>query len=231
MKNEYVGFVSDQHFRKCVEKLCDKYADLGKPGVDKQRENVVDPFKLVFDTINSGMTLDVWERNDIMRSKDKAINNAVGLFHQELLGGVDGWHQAVSDTHVKIDLAKNDNSVFVELKNKHNTLNADSKERLHGKLWDISRRYKSAKCYWAHIIPRDRTSGDEVWVFNNNSNPNIRQVWGKKVYGLVTGDDDTLEEAWRALPRAIVDVVEETEMFDETENAGVYEWFKRAFGH
>ncbi len=231
MENEYVGFVSDRHFRECVEKLCDKYANPVKTRITTQRKNVVDPFKLVFDTLNAGMALDTWERNDIMRIKDKAINNAVGLFHQELLGGVEGWHQAVSDTHVKIDLAKNDNSVFVELKNKHNTLNSDSEEKLHDRLCNISKQHKSAKCYWAYIIPNDGTSGDVMWVYNSNSNPNIRKVWGKKVYGLVTGDDNALEETWRAVPKAIANCVGKSRTFDETEYTRVYEWFKRAFGH
>ena len=230
MKNEYVGFVSDRHFRECVEKMCGKYADLAKTGIDAQLKNVVDPFKLVFDTLNSGMALDTWERNDIMRIKDKAINNAVGLFHQELLGGVEGWHQAVSDQNVMIDLAKNDNSVFVELKNKHNTFNSSSRENTHNKFLGITKQHKSAKCYWAYIIPNDGTSGDEMWVYNNNSNPNIRKVWGKKVYGLVTGDDDALKETWTALPRAIADVIKKSGAFNETENARVDGWFKRAFG-
>ncbi len=229
MKNEYVGFVSDRHFRECVKKLCDKYENLGKPGVDKQRENVVDPFKLVFDTVNSGMTLDMWERNDIRRRNDKAVNSAVGLFHQELLGGVDGWRQAVSEQHVKIDLAKNDNSVFIELKNKHNTLNSNSRKQIHANLLDISKRFNSATCYLAYIIPKNGTSGIKMWKYNNSSNPYIKRVWGKKVYGLVTGDDETLKETWRALPRAIADVVEKSRAFDEMENVRVYEWFKRAF--
>lgn len=52
---------------------------------------MIDPFKFHFDTeflYNGDAELTV--QNEIFRQSDKSIANAVGVFHQKLLGAIDG---------------------------------------------------------------------------------------------------------------------------------------------
>ena len=129
-KNKYVDFVSDEHFIKCIKHVCDAYDSDPKASWNNGR----DPFKLIFDIMNNSSNFSDWENREAMRQADKTINNRIGEFHQKLLGGVDGWTDLGTGDETKLDLKKNDNTIFLELKNKFNTVNSDSSKAVWEKL-------------------------------------------------------------------------------------------------
>ena len=120
--NKYVEFVSDEDFLECVRKVVESYQTLD--------ENVIDEFKTIFDVCVNQINFDEWLKFELTRQQDKTINNKIGEFHQELLGKVDGWVDLGMGDETEIDLKKEDNTVFVELKNKYNTMNSSSEKRI-----------------------------------------------------------------------------------------------------
>lgn len=206
-KNKYVNFVSDEHFLSCIKWVCESYVRDTIITVKEMQKNIMDPFKMIFDITNNGITVHDWIRSEATRQADKTINNRIGDFHQRLLGGVQGWKNLGVGDESEVDLKKIDNSIFIELKNKFNTVNSSSLAQSRQKLERILRKYPKAKAYWAFVIDKSGDSGDAVWVYNGKNDPRIRKVWGKQVYELITGDADALIKVWKALPLAISDVL------------------------
>ena len=125
--NKYVNFVSDEHFLACVRHVCEAYpASKKEIELEVLYRNTLDPFKMVFDIINTKSTVDAWIKGETIRQGDKTLNNRIGDFHQRLLGGANGWTNLGTGDESKVDLKKSNNSIFIELKNKFNTVNADS---------------------------------------------------------------------------------------------------------
>jgi len=231
-KNRYVDFISDKDFLECVNGVCKSYASSvgGKVDLERLMRNTVDPFKVLFDTHNLKISLEKWIINERMRQEDKTINNEIGYFHQKLLGKVDGWKNLGTGDESNVDLKKEDNSVFIELKNKYNTMNSDATKECRQKLERIISKYPEATAYWAFIISKTGTSGETVWAKGGfQTKDNLRKIWGKKVYELVTGDPDAMEKTWRALPKALDDILKSKTGNDKREQKEILKFFKSAF--
>ena len=203
-KNKYVDFVSDEHFIKCIKHVCDAYDSDPKASWNNGR----DPFKLIFDIMNNSSNFSDWENREAMRQADKTINNRIGEFHQKLLGGVDGWTDLGTGDETKLDLKKNDNTIFLELKNKFNTVNSDSSKAVWEKLEKNLESYPASTNYLAFLIEKNGTSGEKIWKYKTKSISNIKKIWGYNVYALVTNKDDALKKTWDAMPIAINKIVE-----------------------
>ena len=163
-KNKYVDFVSDEHFLRCVKWVCDAYPDKSSDvNMEMLQRNALDPFKMVFDIVNGKTEVETWVKNEAIRQFDKTINNRIGEFHQKLLGGVNGWTNLGTGDESKVDLKRKDNSIFMELKNKFNTVNADSLQSVRQKLERCVIKNPKAMAYWAYIVERDGSSGESPW--------------------------------------------------------------------
>lgn len=209
--NSYVSFVSDKDFLECVEWVCDAYPKPEKvTDIDFLKDTRVDPFKMVFDMYNGNLDTNAWIKKEKMRQADKTVNNRIGDFHQKLLGCVSGWEDLGRGHPSEVDLKNADNTIFIELKNKFNTMNSSSLSKCRDKLEKIAEDYPKATGYWAYIVSRDGSSGEEIWVYNRLGkqyfNPRVKVIWGNEVYRLVTGDPNALEETWNAIPIAINDL-------------------------
>ena len=170
-----------------------------------------------------------WVKNELIRQQDKTINNRIGDFHQRLLGKVEGWENLGTGNSTKVDLKKTDNSIFMELKNKENTVNADSKDQVRRKLTKILELYPNAQTYWAYLLSTNGDSGESTWRYHGEDNPKIKRIWGKKVYELVTGKSDALEQVWKAIPLAVADVLATNFKLSSNELKKLKEFFVEAF--
>lgn len=207
--NKYVDFVSDEDFLECVKWVCDAYPeDADEIDMDVLQKNTLDPFKMIFDIINGEISSEDWLKTEKIRQNDKSINNRVGYFHQKLLGKVSGWNDLETGHSSKVDLKNDEETIFIELKNKQNTVNADSKDKVRDKLENIIKVYPGAKAYWAYVLSIKGDSGEDVWKYHKKDDENIRIVWGKKVYELITRDKDAMDKVLKAIPIAINDVLQ-----------------------
>lgn len=225
--NKYVDFVSDEHFLKCVKWVCDSYPSSNSIDTEKLQRNGIDPFKMIFDIMNCNIDLERWKTNEYTRQADKTINNRIGDFHQKLLGGVKGWIDLGVGDDTKLDLKKDDNTIFMELKNKFNTTNSDSLSKVREKLEDNLKNFPNSINYWAFIVHRDGTSGESDWIRQKKNNPKIRKIWGDNIYHTITGQPTSLEKVWNVLPTAINDVLSSNHTIKDMENLKL--WFRKAF--
>ena len=115
----------DLHFIT-EEKLTAICADIVKKGQsaivnsdEKLFENIVDPFSALFDSAISGITLSEWIKREKTRQMQKTLQNAIGTFHQNVIGSIDGWEDL--GTGNVVDLRCQSKKILAEVKNKWNT--------------------------------------------------------------------------------------------------------------
>ena len=230
MTNQYVDFVSDKHFLKCVKWVCDAYLDPSLK-LDKTwlQRNGVDPFKMIFDMVVRNRNFESLMEQEKSRQYDKKSGGRIGDFHQKLLGGVKGWVDLGVGDESKVDLKKEDNSIFIELKNKHNTVNSDSLNSVRQKLEKITKDFPNSIAYWAYVIEKNGTSGESEWIYLGDNNPKLKKIWGSKLYELITGKPDALEKTWTALPIAIKDILKDSKTISSSDMKELQIWFKDAF--
>jgi hypothetical protein len=230
MTNQYVDFVSDEHFLKCVRWVCDAYLDPSLK-LDKTwlQRNGVDPFKMVFDMVVRNRNFESLMEQEKSRQYDKKSGGRIGDFHQKLLGGVKGWVDLGVGDESKVDLKKEDNTIFIELKNKYNTVNSDSLSAVRQKLVKITKDFPNSIAYWAFVIEKNGTSGESEWVYLGDNNPKLKKIWGSKLYELITGKPDALERTWIALPIAIKDILKDSETISSSDMKELQIWFKDGF--
>ena len=222
MSNKYVDFVSDTYFEKCVRWVVGGYDQEGDI-----RKNGIDAFKTLFDMINNKLNFEQWKDVELTRQKDKNISNKIGEFHQKLLGGVKGWRDL--ETGDVADLCNDQKTIFLELKNKDNTVKGSDMIHLWKRLDEITRNYPKSITYYAYINEKHGTSGEDVWIYQGNSNPNVKKIWGKNVYKLITGKQDALEKTWYALPAAISNIAGSSKAYNLKMSQDITKWFDDSF--
>lgn len=219
--NKYLDFISDEDFLECVEKVVDSYqfpSETTSTTILEESKNTIDGFKTIFDVSVNQISFEEWSKFELTRQQDKTINNKIGEFHQELLGKIDGWVDLGVGDETEIDLKKADNTVFVELKNKYNTMNSSSTKTCREKLENVIEKYPNATAYWAYVINKDYKSENRVWEYQSRKDERIRRISGDKLYELVTGDPKALEKTMNAIPKAIVELKGKSyELTDEDE--------------
>lgn len=102
-----------------------------------------------------------------------------------------------------MDLTNEDHTKFIELKNKYNTMNSSSRKTAIEKLENILKKHPNAELYICYIIGKDYKIKDET-IKNHEK---IREISGSKVYELITGNPNALEELTNTLPIAINDTI------------------------
>ncbi|MBN1926683.1 MAG: Eco47II family restriction endonuclease [Prolixibacteraceae bacterium] len=205
MKHKYVEFISDEHFLNCIENLHASY-EKAKESISKNKfyKNKIDTIKLTFDTKFNNIDEKNIVETEILRQIDKSINNSIGTFHEQILGGIKGYEVGKLSG---FDIKANDNTLFADIKNKHNTMNSSAAEALFQKLARYADAYKQAKCYWVQILAK--SSFNEHWKGDINgkeySHSRVFKISGDQFYALLTDRDNAFYELYKALPLAIND--------------------------
>jgi hypothetical protein len=205
MKNKYVDFISDEHFLKCVANLHASYLK-AKNNITKNHfyKNKVDTIKLTFDAHFNSIDEESLIQAEILRQIDKSINNSIGTFHEEILSGIEGFEMGSLSGY---DIKAKDNSLFADIKNKHNTMNSSSAEALFQKLSKYADENKKAKCYWVQILAKN--SFCELWKGEINgkeySHSRVYKISGDQFYALLSGNENAFYQLYKCLPLVIKD--------------------------
>ena len=183
--NKYVSFITDGHLLQCIANLHNAYQKARKNITKKNfYTNKVDTIKLTFDASFNHLDEPSLIRSEILRQIDKTINNSIGTFHEQILGGVKGYEMGALSG---FDIKAVDNTLFADIKNKHNTMNSSSAESLFQKLKYYADTYKNAKCYWVQILAK--SSFNEKWVADINgkeySHSRVYKISGDQFYALL----------------------------------------------
>ncbi|MDT8414597.1 MAG: Eco47II family restriction endonuclease [Flavobacteriaceae bacterium] len=224
MKNKYLNFITDAHLLTCIGNLHNAYLK-AKNNITKKNfySNKVDTIKLTFDAKFNDIDEEKLIQSEILRQIDKSINNSIGTFHEQILGGIKGYEAGNLSGY---DIKATDNTLFADIKNKHNTMNSSAAEALFQKLKRYADDYKQAKCYWVQILAKG--SFCELWSGDINgkeySHSRVYKISGDQFYALLSGQQDAMFQLYKALPSAIKDYLKSVEETEEiAENSALEE--------
>ena len=223
MKNKYVDFITDKHLLNCIGNLHKAYLE-AKNDICKKKfyNNKIDTIKLTFDTKFNNLDEETLIEAEILRQIDKSINNAIGTFHEEILGGISGFEKGNLSGY---DIKAIDNTLFADIKNKHNTMNSSAAESLFQKLQRYAVKYPKAKCYWVQILAT--SSFNESWEASLNGktykHKRVYKISGDQFYKLLSKQDDAFFQLYKALPIAITDFLKTIKKSEAIANSALSE--------
>lgn len=230
MENKYVNFISDKHLIECIATLHNSYLK-AKNNVTKKQfySNKVDSIKLSFDSAFNEIDEESLIQAEILRQIDKSINNSIGTFHEQVLSGIQGFEGGYL---CGFDIKATDETVFADIKNKHNTMNSSSAEALFQKLARYANDYKKAKCYWVQILAKG--SFTDLWRGDINgkeySHSRVFKISGDQFYALLSGQQDAFLQLYKALPNAIKDYLGAMEPAENVAENSAIEEIKEEIG-
>ena len=210
MPRDYgLSFISNENLFLHVKETIKKYRF--KINLKEFNKNLVDPIKLTFDTKIYGKSLEEIIETESLRQIDKSNTNHIGYFHQNIFKYLgNGWE--VPDKGY--DVINEQENYFVEMKNKHNTMNSAASQKTYMKMQDKILRNDEAICYLVEVIAKN--SQDIIWKVSLDSeqlsNKRIRRISIDQFYQLVTGIENAFKELCQTLPIVIDDVVESIDM-------------------
>lgn len=221
----YVSFISDEYLLSCIENLYNAYETTKDEFTLKQfYKNQIDPIKLLFDMNFFGLSEEELITREIQRKIDKSITNKIGKFHEELLGGIDGYkkHAVGNGFDITDDQCK---LLFADIKNKHNTVKGSDLVKLYSSLEEYIENNLGSKAYWVQIIS-DGDSFDEQWILTSKgttkNTTGVHKISADKFYALLTGDCNAFAKLCSALPIALKDFLKTKNLKPTASNINVY---------
>ena len=225
-----LDFISEEDFTRHVQATIEKYGEkLTSYDLKRFNKNIVDPVKLLFDKMVYRSSWEDIIRSEIFRQRDKSNNNSIGYFHQQIFqymkdchvpaNGTEGGWDVICERADGIDIpeAGRVRTVYVEMKNKHNTMNSAAAGKTFIKMQNQLLRDDDCACFLVEAIAgrsqnvKWEPSVDGMKVGHRL----IRRVSLDQFYALVTGEQDAfyrlclvlpavIERALRTLPHAAV---------------------------
>lgn len=210
MQKYALGFISDEQIYSHVKDTVESYRR--EITLSQFNENIVDPIKLTFDSKVYGKTIEQAIEDECFRQIDKSNSNRIGYFHQNIFKYAgNGWNVPKEG----FDVENKERHIFVELKNKHDTMNSASFRKTYIKMQAKLLDDDQATCYLVETIAKK--SKDEPWRITlgqkERSHNRIRRMSMDKFYELVFGDHLAFYKLCIALPSIIADVLSDNDDF------------------
>lgn len=219
-------FISEEDFTKHVEATIEKYGEkLESFDIKRFNKNIIDPIKLIFDKTVYQSTWAEMVGNEIFRQRDKSNNNDIGYFHQRIFqyianchvpdNGQEGGWDVIYRNDEGIQLPDGDvvHTIYVEMKNKHNTMNSASAGKTYIKMQNQLLKDDDCACFLVEAIAQK--SQNIKWATsvdgNKVSHRRIRRVSMDQFYALVTGEEEAFFQLCMVLPEKIKQVVDSSE--------------------
>lgn len=212
--NRYnLGFISDADIKTHVLETVSQF----RSGMSLKEfcKNIVDPVKLTFDVHVYGRTTESVIEDEIVRQLNKTNENLIGYFHQNIFQYVgNGWEVPPAGTD-GWDVENHEKNIFVEIKNKHNTMNSSSAKSVHSRMRGLIEGNRNAKCYLVEVVAK--TSQNIPWELSSaplrpERQKRLRRVSIDQFYEIVTGDKSAFAKLCSALGKVIDDVLRENPM-------------------
>lgn len=217
-----LGFITREDFTKHVAATIAQYDKKLTPvDIEKFNSNIVDPIKMIFDKSVYQYSWEELIGNEIFRQRDKSANNDIGYFHQRIFQYIDncrvpdngkegGW-DVIFHKQEGISLPDGDcvKTVYVEMKNKHNTMNSSSAGKTYIKMQNQLLQDDDCACFLVEAIAKKSQNIKWTTMVNgsNVGHKRIRRVSLDQFYALVTGDNDAFYKMCMVLPEVINNVV------------------------
>lgn len=217
-----LSFISKEDFVAHVKATIEKYGEkLESFDLKCFNKNLIDPIKLIFDKTVYQSTWDDIVRNEIFRQRDKSNNNDIGYFHQRIFqyiknchvpanGEEGGWDVVYEDPDgISIPNGGTVHTVYVEMKNKHNTMNSASAGKTFIKMQNQLLTDDDCACFLVEAIAQrsQNIKWDTTVDKKKVSHKLIRRISIDQFYAIVTGEDDAFYQMCMVLPDVIEEVV------------------------
>ncbi|MDG7924404.1 Eco47II family restriction endonuclease [Streptococcus pneumoniae] len=215
-----LSFISEKDVQLTIDKYREKLQSFDLKRFNK---NIVDPIKLIFD---KSVYRSSWEQiisNEIFRQRDKSNNNDIGYFHQTIFKYIEhcqvpnngedgGWDVIFENTNgIIMPDGSRVSRVYVEMKNKHNTMNSASSGKTFIKIQHQLLQDDDCECFLVKAIAKN--SQNIKWEpkvdGQKMGHKYIRRVSLDQFYSLVTGQKDALYNMCMVLPEVINKAVSE----------------------
>lgn len=217
-----LDFISEQNFREHVRNTIRHYGEkLASYDLERFNSNIIDPIKLIFDKTVYRYTWEEIITNEIFRQRDKSNNNDIGYFHQRIFQYIkgctvprSGW-DVIFSPEGRIELPEGDSvkTVYVEMKNKHNTMNSAAGIRTYMKMQSQLLADDDCACFLVEAIAKQ--SQNIAWPVSvdgvKRKHKRIRRVSMDRFYETVTGNPEAFYRMCMVLPEVIGGVVSEAD--------------------
>jgi len=151
---------------------------------------------------------------------DKSNTNHIGYFHQNIFKYIDGEWDVPKQG---FDLINEKEKIYVEMKNKHNTMNSSSAQKTYIAMQNKILKSADIQCMLVEVIAKK--SQNAPWKITLNAeqylHDNIRRVSIDKFYEIVTGNATAFRNLCEVLPQVLDDVIKTLEQ--ETIKNSVFE--------
>ena len=206
MKQYNLGFISDENLFNHVKETVEKYRFT--INLAEFNQNLIDPVKFTFDAKVYQKTIEQVVESEVLRQLDKSNNNHIGYFHQNIFRYLgQGWIVPAAG----FDVENHQRHIFVEMKNKHNTMNSSSSQKTYMRMQDKLLQNPQAQCLLVEVIAT--ASQNVPWAVRLDGrsirNENIRRVSIDRFYEVVTGNPFAFRQLCAVLPQVIADVVDD----------------------
>lgn len=229
-----IDFITELDLKKHIKKTI-KYYGLKLESINLQKfnNNIIDPIKLIFDKYIYNISWEEVIKSEVHRQRDKSNNNEIGYFHQNIFnyinncmvpknGEAGGWDIIYKNDNILISNDTMVDTVYVEMKNKHNTMNSSSSQKTYIRAQNQILQNNKSACFLVEAI--SSKSQNIPWKIkidgNKMENNYIRRVSLDKFYELVTGDTNSFFKICMVLPQLIQDILKNEEIY--TPNDTVY---------
>ena len=181
-----IAWISSDDLDREIDLLRKRAADALQDAEKRRARNVVDPFLslLIATTFN---IRDPNALTDLQRAESamRGMGNAVGAFHQGVLGTVDGW-----DNHdAGYDLECSSRHIVAEVKNKWNTMNSQNKRAV---IVDLKTAVRQKRGPWTGflvlVVPQKPVR------YEKDLGGNVIETDGASFYHTVTGMPNAIHE-------------------------------------
>lgn len=179
-------WISDSDLNREIESLTSRAFEALIKAERRRTSNVVDPFA----SILLAKMLDIDSIGDLVQAQQvesatRGMSGAIGDFHQQVLGCVDGWR----NHDAGYDLECESRRLLAELKNKWNTMNAGARHGVESDLRTAVRQHSGHwTAYLVLIIPKKPER------YEREISPNVIETDGASFYHTATGDPNSLHD-------------------------------------
>jgi len=221
-----LDFISEDDLTNHVKATIEKYGEkLESFDIKRFNKNIIDPIKLIFDKTVYHSSWEEIVGNEIFRQRDKSNNNDIGYFHQRIFqyisgcrvpdNGKEGGWDVIYENPDGISLPDGSvvHTVYVEMKNKHNTMNSASAGKTFIKMQNQLLTDDDCACFLVEAIAqRSQNIKWETTVDKRKvGHKLIRRVSIDQFYALVTGQEDAFYCMCMVLPQIVQKAVNKLE--------------------
>lgn len=217
-------FIERDSLKKHIEETIKIYEKtLNVYNLNKFNKNVIDPIKLTFDSKVYRRELEEVINNEIFRQRDKTNTNAIGYFHQNIFKYMKNC--SVPKRGFDIIFENGKKSTYIEMKNKHNTMNSSSSQKIFMNMQNKIMKEPESECYLVEIMAKK--SQNKKWEVSIDSNKvsddRIRRVSIDKFYEIVTGDVVAFSKICKQIPILIDEILKENKKYTVKEDTVINE--------